>query len=122
MTEIEREILRRFFPEQLLDALDSRWGSAFWYGEPEGSVAHTSSLVWAKPIPANARLWNFSRGDTEFFIYIWFWIGLTWVRNIEFHGPWDQRFQGLITLVGARDVLEARRDTTSGRYCVHAHT
>lgn len=117
MTDIEREILRRFFPDPLLDALDSRWAKSFWYGEPEGAIADRSSDV-----SADAKIWQFTLEETEFYIRVWFRIEGAWVKDIEFHGPWDQRFQGLITLMGARDVLLSRRDTKTGRLCVHAHT
>ena len=118
MTAVEREILSRFFPPLVLDALSHQWIAAAKYPLPwcEGEGEMTSFLNRTDRI----KTWTFFTYRNEFSIGI-YPSGLGGERALGLHGPWSQRFQGLITMIGAYDVLEARRDTSNGN-CVHAHT
>ena len=121
MTEIEREVLRRFLPDPFLDFLQTEWGSTkIWWSDSESRVLDTKSDPSWK---TSTRVTFFEGRETEFNVYRYERLTLTsiWESVVRFHGPWDQRFQGLITLFGAEDVIYARRDKGTER-CVHAPT
>ena len=136
MTDIEAEILLRFLSPEAIETLrrppkpeppsdvialaerpGERWD--LLYSGPY----HDRILTAQTLSDASRLLWeNTVWGAAEFTFYLCAITNSALGKQaLMFHGPREQRIAGLITLLGATDVLLARKSNDSHQ-CVHAKT
>ena len=136
MTNIEAEILARFQSPEAVEAFRGLPKS-----KPPGDVialverpGERWDLLYSGPYhdriltaqtlsDASRLLWeNTTWGSIEFTFYLYAITDSALGKQaLMFHGPREQRIAGLITLLGATDVLLARKSNDSHQ-CVHAKT